>query len=285
MTSDSHRDIDLTGQTALVTGASRGLGRGFARALAAAGASVALVARSEEGLEETGALIKSRGGRALALPCDVIDRSSVQVTVDAATQKLGPIDILVNNAGVPGPTGPDWLIDPADWWRVMEVNVLGPFHFAHAVLPGMVARGSGRVVNVSSGAAGSASPGYSAYCASKSALAMWTECLAGDTSEHGVAVLGYKPGTVRTDMTEYSASRPDRNNRLVEAIQRAFADGTDTPMDRAVKQFMFVASGQADALSGRQIGVDDDADEILARTREVEERGLYAIRIRGLDSA
>ena len=285
MTTDSYHDIDLTGQNALVTGASRGLGRGFAQALAAAGSSVALVARSEDGLEETSALIEGRGGRALALPCDVIDSSSVQLTVDAAMQKLGPIDILVNNAGVPGPTGPDWLIDPADWWRVMEVNVLGSFYFAHAVLPGMVARGSGRVVNVSSGAAGLASPGYSAYCASKSALTMWTECLAGDTTEHGVAVLGYKPGIVRTGMTEYSASRPDRNNPIVEAIKRAFADGTDTPMDKAVKQFMFVASGQVDALSGRQIGVDDDLDEILARSREVENRGLYAIRIRRLDSA
>ena len=285
MTSVLHREIDLTGQTVLVTGASRGLGRGFAQALAGAGASVALVARSAEGLEETGALIKSRGGRAVALPCDLIDRSSVQATVDAATEKLGPIDILVNNAGVPGPTGPDWLIDPADWWRVMEVNVLGQFYLTHAVLPGMVARGSGRVVNVSSGAAGIASPSYSAYCASKSTLTMWTECLAGDTAEHGVTVLGYEPGIVRTDMTEYSASRPNRNNRIVEAIQQAFADGTDTPMDRAVEQLMLVASGKADALSGRQIGVDDDLDEILARTREVEERGLYAIRIRDLDSA
>jgi NAD(P)-dependent dehydrogenase (short-subunit alcohol dehydrogenase family) len=285
MTSDSSHGRDLEGQVALVTGASRGLGQGFARALAGAGAKVALVARSTAGLEETGALIEGDGGRSLSLPCDVVDRSSVRATVKTAVEELGPIDILVNNAGIAGPTGPDWELDPAEWWRVTEVNLLGPFHFAQAVLPDMVTRGSGRVINVSSGAAGSASPGYSGYCASKAALTMWTECLAGETAEHGVAVLAYTPGLVRTDMTEYSASRPDKSNPLVAGIQRTFAEGTDVPMERTVRQFMLVASGHVDALSGRQVGVHDDLGDLLARAQEVEELGLYAVRIRGLASA
>ena len=285
MSADMKHDIDLSGQVALVTGASRGLGRGFAHALANAGASVALVARSTAGLEETATLIMRDGGRVLPMPCDVMDQASVRTTVDATIRKLGPIDILVNNAGIAGPTGPDWELDPAEWWRVMEVNVLGQFYFAHAVLPGMVARGSGRVVNVSSGAAGFASPGYSGYCASKAALTMWTECLAGEVAEHGVAVLAYRPGLVRTDMSEYTASRSDKNNRIVNVVQQAFAEGTDTPLDKAVEQFMFLASGRADVLSGRQIGVYDDPDQLLARVREVEERGLYVIRIRDFASS
>ena len=284
MTTTSGQGVDLTGQVALVTGASRGLGQGFAIGLAQAGASVALVARSAAGLAETAARIEQAGGRSLPLPCDVMDQTSVQATVEATEEKLGSIDILVNNAGVAGPTGPDWELDPAEWWRVLEVNVLGQFYFVQASMVGMAARGRGRVVNVSSGAAGFASPGYSGYCASKAALTMWTECLAGSAAEHGVVVLAYGPGTVRTDMTEYSASRPDKNNPIVDLVREALAEGTDTPMELSVERFMFLADGRADALSGRHIGVDDDPAELLARLRDVEKRDLFALRIRDLAS-
>ena len=277
--------IDLSGQVVLVTGASRGLGKAAAVAIAGAGAAVALVARSEEGLRETEAAIENAGGRATALACDVVDRDSVEATVKEAERRLGPIDILLNNAGVAGPTGPDWEIDPAEWWRVFEVNVLGQFYFAHAAMPGMVERGRGRVVNVSSGAAGFSSPGYSGYCASKAALTLWTECLAGSAGRHGVSVMAYTPGTVRTDMTVYSAARPDVDNPIVDGIRELFATGKDDSMEDAVATLLQVVAGLFDALPGRLIWVGDRPELMVSKAAEIEERGLYAVRVNQLDPA
>lgn len=284
MTSDSIDQFDLTGQVVLITGAGRGLGRGFARGLAAAGASVALVDRSTSGVEETDALIAQEGRKSISLTCDIVDRDSVKATVEAAENRLGPIDILVNNAAIAGPTGLDWELDPAEWWNVMEVNVLGQFNFAQAVLPGMVARGSGRVVNISSGAASKASAGYSGYCISKAALTLWSECLASETAEFGVSVLAFNPGFVRTAMTEYSASQPAEKNPIVQYIRQGFADGADLPIEQVVKQLMYVATGYVDTLSGRQIDVTDDLDELLDRSGELREQNLNVIRIRRLES-
>ena len=277
--------IDMSGQVALVTGASRGLGRGFAEAIAGAGAAMALVARSESGLRETAATIEANGGRAITLTCDVLDQDSVRATVTEAKRRLGPLDVLVNNAGVAGPTGHDWELDPAEWWRVLEVNVLGQFYFAGAAMAGMVKRGHGRVVNVSSGAAGFASPGYSAYCASKAALTLWTECLAGSAAHFGVSVMAYHPGSVRTDMTEYTAARPDTevSNPIVEGMRELFAAGTDDSMEDAVERLLQVAAGRFDALPGRQIGVNDPPEVLLPRAAEIEERGLYAVRVNELE--
>ena len=275
------RPIDMSGQVVMVTGASRGLGRGFATALAGVGASVALVARSRSGLEETAGEVERAGGRALPIACDISDGGAAAEAVAEAESGLGPLDVLINNAGVAGPTGHDWEIDPAEWWRVFEVNVLGQFHLAGAALRRMVGRGSGRLVNVSSAAAGFASPGYSAYCASKAALTLWTECLAGSAGPKGVAVLAYHPGTVRTDMTEYSAARPDSDvgNPIVEGIRELFETGRDDSMEDAVATLLAVAAGRFDSLAGRQIGVGDRPGDLLGRAEEIAERGLYAVRI------
>ncbi len=272
----------FTGQVALVTGASRGLGRAFAQALAGKGAAVGVTARSEAGLAETVESISSKGGRAVAVTADATDRSAASRVVAEVTQRLGPVDILVNNAGVAGPMGADWEVDPEEWWWTQEVNVLGPFLYSRAVLPEMVARGRGRIVNLSSGAATFRGSYYSAYCASKAALTHWTSCLAGATASHGVTVLAYDPGTVRTAMTELSATRPGPANPITDGIRKAFEEGTDTPIEDCVQMFMFLASGRADALSGRHISVEDDEDELLRRITEIETDDLYTLRVGSL---
>jgi 3-oxoacyl-[acyl-carrier protein] reductase len=278
---DMTKPIDMKGQVVLVTGASRGLGKAFAVAAAGAGATVALVARSESGLKQTAADIKAAGGSAITLACDVVDQGSVESAVQEAERQLGPLDVLVNNAGVAGPTGHDWELDPAEWWKVLEVNVLGQFYFASAAMTGMVARRQGRVVNVSSAAAGFPSAGYSAYCTSKAALTMWTEALAGSAAHYGVSVMGYHPGFVRTDMTEYSAARPDTEvtNPIVEFIRDGLATGAHDTMEDAVHRLLQVAAGVYDSLPGRQIGVNDPPEKLLSRAGEIEERGLYGVRI------
>jgi NAD(P)-dependent dehydrogenase (short-subunit alcohol dehydrogenase family) len=159
--------VDLTGQVALVTGGSEGLGRAFALALARAGAQVAVTARRPELLTETTDLIERLGGRGLAVPGDVTVPDAVAEVVRTAESRLGPIDILVNNAGALGPLGYDWQVDPEEWRRTFEVNVLGAFRYAREVLVGMMKRKRGRIVNITSGAGFSRLPQMSAYCVTK----------------------------------------------------------------------------------------------------------------------
>ena len=167
-------NINLSGQVALVTGGGQGLGRGFAQALALAGAAVAVTARSEDRIAETVKLIEEKGGKALAIAGDVIEQSDVERIVATTENAFGSIDILVNNAGIAGGIGKVWELEPAQWWRTLEVNLQGVILFSHTILKGMTARKHGRIINVSSGAAHNVLPYVSAYCASKAALTHFT---------------------------------------------------------------------------------------------------------------
>ena len=194
----------LTGQVAIVTGGGRGIGKAIALALAKAGCSVAVVARSEDQLAETVRQITQLGSRAISVTADVSDPGAVERMVREVESSLGPVDLLVNNAGLAGPIGPTWETDPDDWWRCLEVNLRGPMLCARAVLPGMIARGGGRIVNVASGAGTFAIPYLGAYVTSKTALIRFTEILALETAPHGIKVFAIEPGTVRTSMAEYA---------------------------------------------------------------------------------
>jgi len=220
-------DIDLSGQIALVTGASRGIGRGIAIALAKAGMSVAVTARTEGDLAETARLIEGAGGTSVAYPADITDLTSLEQLVADTEQQLGSIDLLVNNAGLPGTPGPDWLNDHNEWWRVMETNIRGPFLMARAVVPRMIERRQGRIVNVSSSSAYLSSPNMSSYTASKAALTNWSRSLAEATQEYGISVFAYCPGLVLTEMTEMMRDSPI----ISEADRQRMSDALD---DRAL---------------------------------------------------
>ncbi len=282
--------VNLTGQVALVTGGSRGLGRAFARGLAASGASVAVTGQSSDMLEETVRLIESapspalgglRAGAAtaIAIVADVTDPAVAQSTLATVEGVFGPVDLLVNNAGIIGPLVPTVDTDPDLWWRTMEVNVRGPYLYTRAVLPGMIGRGAGRIISVSSAAGALRIANAGAYSASKAALSHWTNGLSAELAGTGVAVLAYSPGLVRTDMTEYTATSPDVHPDLRANFTASFAEGRDTPIEEAVDRFLFLASGAADRLTGRHISVGDDMDH-LARAEDIERDDLYVLRLR-----
>jgi NAD(P)-dependent dehydrogenase (short-subunit alcohol dehydrogenase family) len=139
----------LTGQVAVVTGGGRGIGQAIALALAAAGASIAVIARSAGQLAETTTLIREMGGETIALVGDVSDRQAVIHMAAQVVQQLGPVDILVNNAGRHRALGPLWLVDPDEWWKDVECNLFGTFLCMHAMLPSMIERRQGRIINIS----------------------------------------------------------------------------------------------------------------------------------------
>ena len=184
----------LAGQTAIVTGAGRGLGRSIAETLAALGASVVVASRNAPELDEVANGIKARGGRALAQTADVADERQVQELVVAAERWVGPPAILVNNAGVLDPIGPLAETSGVSWLRNIAVNVGGTYLVTRAVLPGMLDRDYGRVVNISSGGADRANAGWSAYSTAKAAVDQLTRVLAIEMEATGVTVCAFHPG-------------------------------------------------------------------------------------------
>jgi NAD(P)-dependent dehydrogenase (short-subunit alcohol dehydrogenase family)/uncharacterized protein YndB with AHSA1/START domain len=275
--------VELNGQVAVVTGGGRGIGRAIAQALAAAGASVAVVARSAHELAETVALIALGGGRARAFPADVTDAKGIRKTFAEIQRSLGPVDLLVNNAGAVGPIGPFWDTDDEEWWRAVEVNLRGPMHCSRAVLPGMIARRRGRIINVASGAGLLPMAYLSAYVTAKTALVRFTENLAAETKPHGISLFVISPGAVRTAMSEYSLFSPE-GQRWLPWFRKIFEEGLDVPVERPARLVLDLASGKADPLSGRFLSVQDDLDVLLESSSEIEKESLYALRMRQLGS-
>jgi 3-oxoacyl-[acyl-carrier protein] reductase len=243
-------------EVALVTGGGRGIGANIARELASAGWRVAVSARTRSQVEEVAREIDG-----LAVECDVAQRDQVDAMVERVESELGPISLLVNNAGIA-----DEGATPDEWWHVFEVNVRGPQLVTNAVLPGMLERGHGRIVNMGSGAAYLPGGGLgTAYGASKAALGRYSELLANQLRDRGVYVFLMSPGLVRTALTE------------------SFGDDMPwTPPELAPRLVRAMAEGRLDKLAGRYLHAehDQDLDSLVARADEILAEDLNAIRLR-----
>lgn len=191
---------ELSGKTALITGASKGIGEAAARRMADLGVNVVLAARTEKAVKSIAEEIASVGGKAVGIGCDVSKYSHVQAAVDLAKEKYGRIDIIVNNAGLIEPIARLKDSDPREWGKAIDVNVKGVYYAMHAALPYMERQKSGVIINISSGAATSALEGWSHYCSSKAAALMLTKAAHVEVADKGVRVVGLSPGTVATDM-------------------------------------------------------------------------------------
>ncbi len=192
--------FDLTGKTALITGASRGIGEAAARIMAKYGASVVLAARSKTDIERIAEEIRNGGGKAAAVACDVASFDDVTAAVNLAKSEFGGLDILVNNAGLIDPISRLDVSDPEGWGTVIDVNVKGVYYGLRAAVPEMLKAGQGTIINISSGAATGALEGWSHYCASKAAVLSLTKCADKEFGGLGIRVMGLSPGTVATDM-------------------------------------------------------------------------------------
>lgn len=254
---------ELPGQVAIVTGAGRGIGRAIAIELGAAGATVACAARTSAEVEETAAAIRAAGGLAGAFRVDVTDRSSVEALAGAVEASFGPPAILINNAGTHQGIGPIWEVDPIDWWRDVETSLLGTFLCSRAVLPGMISRGAGRIVNLSSGAATEPRPWSSAYAAAKTGAQRFTESVHLSLAGTGVRMFSLNPGPVLTPMNLRNQESP--------AWQKWYAPGRTMeylPAERAASYVRILCSGRADHLAGRFLSTFDDLEAVIAATAD-----------------
>jgi 3-oxoacyl-[acyl-carrier protein] reductase len=241
---------------ALVTGGGRGIGARIARELASAGWHVTVTGRTREQVEAVAAEIGAAG---------VVGDVSRREDVERMVAEAEPVDLLVANAGIAGWESAVWEVDPGEWWRVFEVNVLGLFLCCRAAIPGMLERGGGRIVLVGSGASYLPGQRNTAYGASKAAVGRLGESLANQLEPHGIPVFVISPGLVRTAMTEDVF--PD--------------DAPWTPPELAPRLVRELASGRFDRLSGRYIHAEHDpVDELEARIDEILADDLNAIRLR-----
>jgi NAD(P)-dependent dehydrogenase (short-subunit alcohol dehydrogenase family) len=250
----------LEGRVALVSGASRGIGRSIATAFAAHGADVCLLATNETLLTEVGEECEQLGVRTLAQPTDVTDPDQCRRAIAAATETLGRLDILVNGASV-YTAAPFLESTLADFQRMMDVNVYGAIQLTQAALPGMIAQGYGRIVNISSTAGKWASRNRSAYLVSKHALVGLTRAVAIETARQGVTVNAICPGPVQTDMLdELVAARARIENAPLDAIWAELRAGPAIgrvlqPAEVATLA-VYLASEQAGGMTGQSLALD-----------------------------
>jgi 3-oxoacyl-[acyl-carrier protein] reductase len=246
----SSTDLFLHGRVAIVTGGSRGIGRGIAELLIERGAAVGIAYRErDEDARAFEAAMRAAGGRAWAGKCDVGDEKSVTAFFEQAVSKLGPVDILVNNAGV-SRDAHIALLGLSQWQQVMRVNLDGAYHCVRAVVRGMLLRRWGRIINVSSPSARMPLAGQSAYAASKAGLEGFTRALSRDLAGKGVLVNAVSPGLIDTDMLEGMAAAAREEHLRAVAVGR-----TGTPREVAAV-VAFLASGAAGYVTGQVIGVD-----------------------------
>jgi NAD(P)-dependent dehydrogenase (short-subunit alcohol dehydrogenase family) len=237
----------MAGRTVLITGASRGIGAAAARAFAAAGAHVGCAARSADAVA---ALAAEIGG--LALPCDVADYDAVAAAVTAMQARWGRLDVLINNAGIIAPIARSDAADPADWGRLIDVNLKGVFHGLRAAVPVMAAAGGGTVITIGSGAAAHPLEGWSGYCAAKAGALMLTRVADLEHRPAGLRIMSLSPGTVATDM-----QREIRESGVNPVSRLDWAE--HIPPEWPAQALLWMCTPEANPFLGQEVSLRDPA--------------------------
>ncbi len=244
--------MNLDGRIALVTGASRGIGRAIAETYADAGADVALLARDADALAETAAIVEATGQRALVLPCDVTDAAAVQAAVAGAVEGLGPPDVVVNNAGGNSFSMPLSGMRFSGWEKTLRLNLDSVVHVCQAVLPHMLERRTGSIINVSSVAGLQGAPLMSHYGAAKAAVISLTQSLALETAWAGIRVNALVPGWVETDLTDFLRVSDETEQGALARVPMARWG----QVSEIAQPALFLASDASSFMTGQVLVVD-----------------------------
>ncbi len=256
----------LDGKVAVVTGGTRGLGLGIARALAQAGASVVVASRSQKSVDETVELILSTGGRAAGLAVDVAHLGQMEALADFTIAQFGHFDIWVNNAGTSGPYGPTLGFTPQDFYQVVQTNVLGVYHGSRVAMQHFALQGSGKLINILGHGYNKPVPWQNAYGASKAWVRSFTSALAAETKDSGVGVFAFNPGLVLTELLtngEVIAGSEDRL-KIFPTIVRMWAKAPEIPARKVV----WLASAETDGKTGLLVSMFSPWVALLGALKE-----------------
>jgi NAD(P)-dependent dehydrogenase (short-subunit alcohol dehydrogenase family) len=277
-------DCTLAGRVALVTGASRGLGKAVAATLARHGAHLALAARDGDALHRVvEELAPGRGEtnrQVVAVPTDVSRPSEVEQMVECAVQLTGRLDVLVCNAGVYGPLGPLEELDWDAWAHAIEINLFGTVLSCRSAVPYMRRQGYGKIITLSGGGATRPLPRFSAYAASKTAVVRFTETLAEELRGTGIDVNSVAPGALNTRLLDdVLAAGPDRVGEEFFARARRQQQDGGTPLEHGAELIAFLASSASDGISGRLLSaVWDDWRALPDQRQRLERSDVYTLR-------
>jgi 3-oxoacyl-[acyl-carrier protein] reductase len=246
------------GKTVLITGAGRGIGKRLALGFAAAGARVGLLSRSLAELELARLEIQHSGSDALTLCADVRNYRQLYAAMRELEKRFGTADVLVAAAAVHGAIGPFAACDPSRWLEALEVNIAGVANACRAVLPGMLARRSGKIIVLAGGGTSHPRPNFSAYAASKAAVARLVETLAVELRDYNVQINCMSPGGTYTHMTDeiLQAGRKAGDKEIEQAYQVRLTGGIQP--DRQIQLALFLASQRSNHISGKIIHINDD---------------------------
>ena len=274
----------LSGRTAIVTGAGRGVGRSIALAYAREGARLALVARSVNELEETARLVQALGAPALVIPTDISDREQVDQMAAQVIDRYSTIDVLVNNAAISGPVGALQAVDPDRWVQVIQVNLIGTYHCCRAVLPAMVKQDRGRIISLTSEVDMGTWYSMSAYSTSKAAIIRLTEGLARELAHTNVRVNALGPGGIPSRMAEEIRDEAAAAGvyDLSESC-RAVAAGERDATEQATALAVFLACDDSGNMSGKLLSAMlDDLSNVQERIPEIMGSDAYQLRRQAL---
>jgi NAD(P)-dependent dehydrogenase (short-subunit alcohol dehydrogenase family) len=275
--------LPLAGRSAVITGASEGLGLEIARTYVRAGASVLICARDPQRLEEArravGALATPPQA-VEAIPADVSDPAAVDRVAALAFERFDRIHILVNNAGIYGPIGPTESVDWRDWVRAIEINLLGSVLMARAFLPHFKQQRYGKIVQLSGGGATTPMPRISAYAASKAAVIRFAESLALEVEAFGIDVNAIAPGPLNTRMTqELLTAGPEAAGAAFYERFRKIADEGGTPLARGAELAVFLGSASSDGITGRLVSaIWDPWTELPQHRDDLKRTDVYTLR-------
>ena len=270
----------LQDKVAVITGAGRGIGRAIAIAFAKEGAQVALAARNEAELSETGVLVEAAGLKPLIVPTDVTDQAQVEALADSVVARYSHIDVMVNNAGISGPLGPLETNDVAAWVDTVNVNLTGTFLCCRAAIPVMLRQGEGKIINLAGAGATNAWSNMSAYCSSKVAVVRLTEVLAQELEHKGITVNALGPGSVHTSMWDHmTVEAAEVGATFIHETGLRVTAGGGASMDECAELAVFLASEESGALTGRLISAaTDDFRGLPPRIAEIMGSDAYTLR-------
>jgi 3-oxoacyl-[acyl-carrier protein] reductase len=253
----------------IVTGASRGIGFEVARHLVLLGHRVAITGRDPERLERAR---RELSNEVLAIPGDTSHPAAAKNAVEEALNRLGSIELLINNAGITGPIGQAFTETSHEaWWQTLEVNLRGPMLYMHSVLPHMLKRESGTIINMGSYAALFNFAGGSSYSVSKSALARLTDAVASEIEGSGVTIFCTSPGLVRTDMTRDAEPFKD------------LPPEAWSPPSAVCELVLKLIKPEAAVLHGRFLHVNDDIDSLISEAASIKDKALYKLSLHGIE--